>query len=733
MRLDGGIREKILSRALSWGILVILFALPVSATAGIPGSGSDQPAGSGDGGDSFLITSMPCEISRPGVYSLQPSIHSDINGAAIIIRTSDVVINGNGCTLSGMGTGTSGIVVDEPSRCRNITLFNCTITGFERGIRVINSDLVRISTMSVLNCSAGGIEIGDCGTVSLQDFSIRETGYGDVAPAALMLTDSSTVVLQNGSILSNGGTASLVPGMAVKNCHTISAMDLTVEKNSGDGIVIDSDTGNSLIQESSIEGNAGSGIVCFGSDGLTISGVSLVKNKYSGISLEQCSGCSLIDLIADSNLIGISISESENLHISGGRILRNRINFDISASSPAYLHHQIDSSTSFDGRKGLYLDGVSGQVITGADNPAFIVAVNCSDISVSDLVLSKNGNGIFLVGCRNVSVQQVMSLTNGIGFRTGYNSSMITFSQCSAEENLIAGYLVSSSEQITIAGCHVQESPAGYAAIQARNVTIQDSSADRIVGPARKAPSGFSLTDCEDCEISGCTSLNAGYAGIALVNGSSIRVRDTTAGKNTVAGIIVRSPGTEIIGNEIISNKKTGLLISSTGTLVSGNEISSNIYGIGISSATSAVITNNRLSNSKNVQIAGGEQLRWNTTAGGEDGDIHGIGNVWSDPDGTGYSDTCTPDEDGICTPYLIAVGNNDYYPLSASRYGNMTVLSYDLNDNGHGDFQDIVLCMNRISAGDQDPILDYNRDSRLNLADVVFLFETMQSGNDMG
>jgi hypothetical protein len=77
------------------------------------------------------------------------------------------------------------------------------------------------------------------------------------------------------------------------------------------------------------------------------------------------------------------------------------------------------------------------------------------------------------------------------------------------------------------------------------------------------------------------------------------------------------------------------------------------------------------LFNVSGVSFAGTNINYWNTTrqrgtriysAGTEIG-----GNYWTNPDGNGYSDTCTDaDKDGFCDdPYVLATDNIDYLALS--------------------------------------------------------------------
>jgi hypothetical protein len=78
-------------------------------------------------------------------------------------------------------------------------------------------------------------------------------------------------------------------------------------------------------------------------------------------------------------------------------------------------------------------------------------------------------------------------------------------------------------------------------------------------------------------------------------------------------------------------------------------------------------------------------------------------GNVWANPSGTGFSQTCTDaDKDGICdAQYTLDSNNIDYLPLALVTTG----VKGDLNGNGQSaDAGDLVL-MKRASIEGTAPI----------------------------
>jgi hypothetical protein len=128
-----------------------------------------------------------------------------------------------------------------------------------------------------------------------------------------------------------------------------------------------------------------------------------------------------------------------------------------------------------------------------------------------------------------------------------------------------------------------------------------------------------------------------------------------------------------VVTNSTFFNNTVGISIIGDGNNISYNRIEqSEQYGIFIGGSNN-IIYNNLLNNTVNVYFSATNINNWNTTRqagtriytkyyGNEIG-----GNYWTNPNGTGYSDTCADSNwDGFCDePYTLASNNVDYLPLS--------------------------------------------------------------------
>ena len=109
--------------------------------------------------------------------------------------------------------------------------------------------------------------------------------------------------------------------------------------------------------------------------------------------------------------------------------------------------------------------------------------------------------------------------------------------------------------------------------------------------------------------------------------------------------------------------------------IIKNNTITSNIgHGIVFNSSNNNIVYNNMFNNTNNFWIENANNNEWNVTI---------AGNLWTYPNGTGFSEECTDnDGDKICdTSYTLTIGNVDYLPLKkmSGTYEISLVLGWNL------------------------------------------------------
>jgi parallel beta-helix repeat protein len=203
----------------------------------------------------------------------------------IVVERNNIVIDGNGYTLQGAGTGT-GIYL---SGGENVTVRNTQIKAFRYGI---------------------------------------------------VLSGSSNNSI-NGNTITNNGDGIYLDGSS--NNNSISGNTIT---NNGDGIYLDGSSNNNSISGNTITNNW-YGIVLSGSSNNSISGNNITANNWDGIVLSGSSNNSISGNTITNNGNGISLGSSSNYNsISGNNIVNNGfygIYLDGSSNNKFYHNNFINN------------------------------------------------------------------------------------------------------------------------------------------------------------------------------------------------------------------------------------------------------------------------------------------------------------------------------------------------------------------------------------------------------
>ncbi len=172
---------------------------------------------------------------------------------------------------------------------------------------------------------------------------------------------------------------------------------------------------------------------------------------------------------------------------------------------------------------------------------------------------------------------------------------------------------------------------------------------------------------------------NNGYGGITLDYSSNNTLINVTANNNkgTDGGIFLDYSSYNTLINITANNNTVGIYIwdDCENNILANSTFLYNNYGISIGSGGgNNIIYNNIFNGTKDSFIfMDFPPNQWNTSL--QLGpNIVGRpfigGNVYATPSGDGYSQTCDDaNHDGICdSPYTLASGNVDYYPLALSK-----------------------------------------------------------------
>lgn len=698
------------------------------------------------------ILTLPAIIREPGVYRIGSDYHNRSNVSALIIQASDVIIEGNGHSLAGTKSPDpqAGIqVFADGNNLQNVSIFNLTVTGYQSGLRILGVRSGDIGSCTFQGNRYAGLEIRNSSEILLSDLSSSENkpdtpdsgGYGISIADSRAVKMSHVVCNYNGL----GGSGS---GILIERSDRVSVVDSTISGNADAGIIANGNTADLELQDLIISSNKGDGLsLGYGSDRFQISGCRIESNGQTGLAITGSRGGILSGNQIKESRIGFSLTESEEVNLHANIFQGNKINLDITGTTPERYRHMIDRTNRADNREIWYLVDQQDVSISSSENPACVYVVNGSGISISDLVLNKNVAGIFLVQSRDVRISHVAVLENAVGIRIDHQSHDVVVEGCSAEMNLVAGYSVNSGENISYQSCSAENNLAGFVASQSSRLRYEGSHASLHDGLRKRGPSGFIITGSDQVFITNSSASQNAFDGIYLKGSTRVSIEGTVLQGNEIAGLAVLSDDVSITNSTVSDNIAGGVLVYGNNTTMVDSQVYNNRgRGLIIDASTGTQIWNNEFRNIKNVEVSSGSHsLLWNTTPG-EGRTVIGTsylgGNYWGSPDKSGFSDRCVPDVYGFCTQTYKPGGyGTDYYPLAGLKpVGNdMHPVSSDgsggikgdINHNGRLDTDDVVSLMYLISDGDASLIAAYDitGDDRINLQDVVALFEMVSAG----
>jgi len=153
-----------------------------------------------------------------------------------------------------------------------------------------------------------------------------------------------------------------------------------------------------------------------GSSNNTITGNTIIENNV-GILLRLFTKNNFIsDNVITKNSYGIIINHSPNNVLRGNQLKENQFNLWVYVETCVPASHylnDIDTSNTVDGKPIYYW--VNQQDKTVPSGAGYVALISCSRITVEDLVLSNNGQGVLLVATNNSLVTRNLLKNNGYG------------------------------------------------------------------------------------------------------------------------------------------------------------------------------------------------------------------------------------------------------------------------------------------------------------------------------
>lgn len=251
--------------------------------------------------------------------------------------------------------------------------------------------------------------------------------------------------------------------------QTDNTVDNNIIINNGDGVCLSSSLDN-RISNNEITSNSWNGILAVSSDSNEIIGNTVINNGVEGIEVTNSSYNNLKDnFLSTDGLDGIFLQGSMNNTLSGntvtlctsGLLMKesgantlqsnnltlNEYNFGIYQDGDVLLDlmNSVDTSNTVDGNPIYYLANQHDQTIP--NNAGYVALVNCTRITVDELNLTKNWQGLLIAFTNDSTVRNVNASLNEIGFSIRFSTN-ITVSANSISNNQVGIRLWNTNQNL---------------------------------------------------------------------------------------------------------------------------------------------------------------------------------------------------------------------------------------------------------------------------------------------
>jgi parallel beta-helix repeat protein len=223
-----------------------------------------------------------------------------------------------------------------------------------------------------------------------------------------------------------------------------------------------------------IDGNGVGTVVFVNSDNVTLSGFTIRNSGTnftdSGLYVNSSKGIELYGNTVTGNNVGVYLAESPKSLLRNNSLTGNSFNFGVYSSNFEGYIQDVDQSNTVEGKPMFYWVNTEGK--QAPSNAGYVAAVNCTDITVSNVVLEKNWQNLLFAYVSNSKITNVTSTL-------GEDSFWIIESRgCNLQNNNISENIWGGVALVNTVDCTVQgntfKANGGY------GLFLSDSSSNRF-------------------------------------------------------------------------------------------------------------------------------------------------------------------------------------------------------------------------------------------------------------
>jgi len=378
-----------------------------------------------------------------------------------------------------------------------------------------------------------------------------------------IFVEKDSIVIDGAGYTLQGGDGR---GIVLSERNNVTVKNVKLEMEGGYGIYL-VNASNCIVSENTVTGDAYN-IKLWDSFNNTIEG-NTVKNAFRGILIYDSHDNSITGNIVTDSVVGIELHDSLNNVLRNNQMKDNSHSFSVRVYPTYNYANDVDDSNTVDGAPIYYWVGEENRAVPS--DAGYVVLVNCTSITVQNLHLSKNGQGILLVSTTDSTVTQniLNSPRSGRGIELVHSSNNSIIEN--SVQNFSTGIQLNESPYNIIAGNTVAYNDRGirplysskYNTISANNITGNDYGVDD-----GQEPSGNNV------------------------------VSENIISENSY-GISLHSSNNVVSGNTVTGNGNAGMMIDASSNTITGNNVTDNGEGIYLGGSNN-VLRNNRMENNGN-------------------------------------------------------------------------------------------------------------------------------------
>jgi len=412
--------------------------------------------------------------------------------------------------------------------------------------------------------------------------------------------------------------------------------------------ILDWYSSNNILTNNTCNFNNLHGIDLFASESNTLSNNNCNSNNVYGTFLFYSDSNTLTNNNNSNNKYGIILRDSSNNTLTNNTMCNNSYNFDVDCVFIGCYINNIGTSNKVDGKPIYYLVNQNNVVIDAATNAGFVSVVNSVNVTVKDLTLTNNGQGVLFVSTTSSNIVNVNASNNENGIYLARSSDNIlrnnTMTNNKYNFHVSGGCLVYYIHDIDTSN-KIDGKPMYYLVDQ-NNVVINASTNAGYVGVVNST--NITVKDL---------ALTNNYQGAFFAYTTNLNVENINASNNERGISLFYSGNSILINNTCSNNDFDGInLFYSSNNTIENNTCNSNYDGISLwYSCNNSLLKNNNCSNNTRGGINHWESSNNTLTNNNciDNGD--GI-YFWVSSNNTLTNNNCSDNDYGI---HLIASNNN--------------------------------------------------------------------------